>query len=375
MLRRWVSAVTLLLCASGTLLYGQDEVFVRGKDKAIKGKIKDESPKEIRIGAKEVIPAADVLDVVYEFSKFTDTAAYRIAAKVEKDSLDPVNDAKRKALLADALDKYEKLAAVLTGEDKYAKRNLDYKIAMLRVRQAQEDGDAPEKAVAKLADFVKKNATGWQINSACQTLGRMQLDAGDFAAAEDTYGKLSKLDGLSEEAQLDARMLAIQAKIQGSKFQEAKNEVLELQKELPKGSRFQARARVAEAECLLAEAKKLSGKDDAGKVRLFEQAISLVNGVINESNDKYVKAVGHNTLGFCYLEQGKPDAAKWDFIWVDVEYNQDRLQHAKALYHLWDIFSKEGDAAHAQDCRERLLAPEFAGTEYQKKLQKEAKTP
>jgi hypothetical protein len=60
---------------------------------------------------------------------------------------------------------------------------------------------------------------------------------------------------------------------------------------------------------------------------------------------------------------------------VDVVYNQDRVQHAKALYHLWDLFSKEGDASRAQECREALMAPEFAGLEYQKRVQKDAKSP
>jgi tetratricopeptide (TPR) repeat protein len=372
MLRRWLPGLLVVSLVGGALLRADDEVYVKGKDKAIKGKVTAESPKEIKVGTKEIIPADDVIDVVYELSTITSNIPYRAATKLEKESLDPANETKRKNLLAEALKKYEEILPTVPAGDKNAKRHVEFKIAMLRVRQAQEDGEAPDKAIARLKDFTKKNPTGWQINTAYQTLGRMQIDTGDFAGAEDTYTKLAKLDALSDEARMDAKMLAIQAKIQGGKYADAKGDVLELQKELPKGSRFHARARVAEAECLVAETK---GKDEATKGKLFEQAIDLVKGVIKDSSDKYVKAVGHNTLGYCYLEQGKPKDAMWEFLWVDVVYNQDRLQHAKALFHLWELFRKDGDAPRAQECREALMAPQFAGTEYQKQVQKEAAAP
>ncbi len=375
MLRRWLPGLIVVSLVGTALLYADDEVYVRGKDKPIKGKIKDggEGPKEVKIGAKDVVPAEDIVDIVYELSTITDQIPYRAAVKLEKDSLDPAKEATRKTNLMDALKKYEELYSTI--KDKNPKRHVEYKIAMLRVRQVQEDGDAPDKAVAKLKDFAKKHPNAWQINNVYQTLGRMQVDAGDYDGAEDTYTKLANLDGLSEESHMDARMLAIQAKIQGGKHDEAKRDVLELEKQLPKGSRFHARARVAEAECLVAESQKFKGKNEQARSKLFDQATDLVRGVIKESNDKYVKAVGHNTLGYCYLEQGKPKEAMWDFLWVDVVYNQDRVQHAKALYHLWDLFTKDGDAPRAQECREALLAPQFAGLEYQKQVQKESKTP
>jgi tetratricopeptide (TPR) repeat protein len=372
MMRRIVPAVSLVLLAAG-VLWAEDEISVKGKDKPIKGKITGETSKEVKVGLKDIVPAENIIDIVYDndFEKISVKTSYKAAVQLERESLDPAKEDKRKSFLAEALKKYEELMPLLTTE-KYAKRHVEYKIAMLRVRQAMEDNEPAEKAIVKLKDFTKKHPGGWQITSAYQTLGRLQVDAGKFEDAEDTYAKMAQLQGLPEETRLDARMLAIQAKLQGGKYDDARADIKELEKEMPKGSRFHARARVAEAECLVAETKKFP-KEDARRVKLFDDAVQLVKNVINESNDKVVKAVGHNTLGYCYLEQGNPKDAMWEFLWVDVVYNQDRIQHAKALYHLWDLFTKDGDAPRAQECREALMAPQFVGLEYQKMVQKESK--
>lgn len=372
MLRRWLLGFAGMLLAGGSLIQAQDEVFVRGKDKSVKGSITKENPKEITVGVKDVIQAVDIVDIKYAPEPLTAKFAVNAAFTVEKESLDPANESKRKGLVADALKKYEDVLPTITTN--FAKRHVEYKIAMLRVRQAQEDGDDVKAAIAKLSAFTKSkfNKTGWQIAAAYQTLGRLQVESGEFEAAADTYARIAELEALSEDVRQDAKLSIIQVKLQAGKYEDARAQLAELQSTLTKGSKFEARARVAEAECLVAETKKFKGKDDPGRVKLFAQAVDLVRGVIKESNDPYVKAVGHNTLGYCYMEQGQPKDAVWEFLWVDVVYNQDRTQRAKALYHLWDLFTRDGDAPRAQESRELLLQPQFAGTEYQRML-KEAK--
>jgi tetratricopeptide (TPR) repeat protein len=378
MLRRWLLGVTALLLAGGSMLLTADEVHIRGKDKSIKGTIKTENPSEIVINLKDVFPASDIVDVEYIPEPITAKLAYAQAVATEKASLDPTKEASRKSLLADALKKYEDVlpTIVVSKQSPFAKRQVEYKIAMLRVRQAQEDGEALDKAIAKLKAFTKSNfnRSGWQITSVLKTLARLQLETADFDGAEESYTRIAEMEALSEDVRQDARLSVIQVKLQAGKYEDARAKLKELQNDLKPGNRFYARAKVAEAECLVAETKKFKAKDDPGRAKLFGQAVDLVRGVIKESNDKYVKAVGHNTLGFCYMEQGQPKEAVWEFLWVDVVYNQDRAQHAKALYHLWDLFTKEGDAPRAQESRELLMSPQFAGTEGQRLL-KEAKTP
>jgi tetratricopeptide (TPR) repeat protein len=362
MFRRTILGTAALLLGASAILQA-DDVYVKGKEKQpIKGKITKEGPQGVVVGLKDTVPAEDIVDVVYEIEPTSANIIYQQAVKLEKEGK-----------TGEAIKRYEDalagVKAPLAG-----KRQIEFKLIMLRIRQAQDDGEAPGKAIVeKLRDFAKKNAQGWQINSALQTLGRLQLDAGDFDGAEDTYTRISELDALSEDVKLDAKLLVVQVKLQAGKFDEARDRLAQLKADLPKGSRFAARAQVAEAECIVAEAKKL--KDDAAKVKKFDQAIKLVRDVIQQSNDRYVKAVGHNTLGYCFMEQGQPKEAIWEFLWVDVVYNQDRMQHAKALYYLWLIFTKEGDAPKAQDCREALLQTQFNGLEYQRLVQKDVKAP
>ena len=373
MLRRGLLGLAIL--ALGGALLQADDIILKGKEKEkpLKGKVAKEGPKEIALaGAKDTIPSETIAEIVYELTSPGAALEYGAGVKAEQASLDPVKEKDRSANLKEAIKRCEAALGVGAFTDKNQRRHLEYKVLMLRVRQVQEDGVTDDKLIAKLADFAKKNAASWQIINVYQTLGRLQTDAGQFDGAEDSYSRLAKVTGLSDEARQEATLLAIQAKIQGGKFDEAHADIDELKKDLPKGNRFLARAQVAEAECLVAESKKLA-KDDAKRAKLFGQAVELVRGVIKESNDKYVKAVGHNTLGYVYVEQGQLEEGKWEFLWVDVVYNQDRIQHAKALYHLWDIFTKLADAPKAQDCREALLSPQFAGLEYQRLVQKETK--
>src|SRR5262249_54759497 len=130
---------------------------------------------------------------------------------------------------------------------------------------------------------------------------------------------------------------------------------------LPKDSKFQGRAKVAEAECLAA------AKKDA-------PAIALLRQVIKEANDKNVKALAYNTLGQCLYNGEHLKEARWEFLWVDVVYNQDKAEHAKALYYLAKIFDKLDEKDRAQECRDALVSERaFAGMEWQRQALKEAK--
>ncbi len=261
MLRRWLPALVVMVFAGGALLRA-DEVYVRGKDKPIKGKIKSEDAKEVKVGLKEIIPADQIVDIVYELSTVTPFQKYKNAQRVEKESLDPAKEANRKVLLDEAVLLYTGLLPMLAANDRFAKRHGEYKIAMLKARQVQEDGASPKDALARLREFAKNHPTSWQITNVYETLGRMQMDAGDYAGAEKTYTKMADLVTLPEETRMDARMLAVQAKLRAKKYDEARSDIAELQRGLDKSSRFYVRTKVAEAECLVAQTASL-GKEDA----------------------------------------------------------------------------------------------------------------
>ena len=88
--------------------------------------------------------------------------------------------------------------------------------------------------------------------------------------------------------------------------------------------------------------------------------------IIKDTTDKSVKATAHNALGLSYFEAAEFKEARWEFLWVDLVYNQDKSEHAKALYYLWLTFKELGEADRAQEYLDILLTDRnFAGMEYQ----------
>ena len=68
---------------------------------------------------------------------------------------------------------------------------------------------------------------------------------------------------------------------------------------------------------------------------------------------------------------GKHQEALWEFLWVDAVFNQDKTQHAKALFYLWKTFEQLNNQERAIQCRDLLATDrQFAGTEWQREAMK-----
>lgn len=363
----------IALAVTAALLLGSagradEEISVRGKDKAIRGRITAESPKGITLN-KDFIAAGDVLDVVYLDLKPAEVriTIYRPAVKAEKDANEASTEGKQKALLADALKKYEEAYAKVDTSDtlsngKSAKRHLAYKIAMLKIRQAQEEGAPLAPAIAKLREFRVKYKGGWQTAPALETLARLQASQKQYDDAVATLKDLAGLD-VPVSVRRDAELAAVQVLIQAGRQKEAGEQLDELSRMATKDPRFAARVKAMQAERMVA-------------ANQTDKAKALLRQIIKDTNDRRVKAIAHNALGLALFKEGNFKDARWEFLWVDVYYNQDADEHAKALYHLWKVFENLGDAVRAQECRETLLSErQFNGLEYQRRAQAETKTP
>src|SRR5438094_9311870 len=107
MSQRWLLGLAVVLTLGGGLVQAQEEIFVRGKEKPMKGAVTKESAKEIVVGVKDVVPAEDILDIVYDLRPISANLNYRKGVQSEKESLDPAKEKDRKTLLADAMKEYE----------------------------------------------------------------------------------------------------------------------------------------------------------------------------------------------------------------------------------------------------------------------------
>jgi tetratricopeptide (TPR) repeat protein len=216
-------------------------------------------------------------------------------------------------------------------------------------------------AIAKLSDFKNKHADSWQIAGCLKLLAQLQLEAKRYADAEQTYKELSGAN-VAEPIRQEAELSAAHVSLRAGKHELARKKLQELIAKLPKDSPFIARAHIAQAECLIAAKKP-------------EEARKTLKQILKATGDKALKAAAYNALGESYAKAGMLKEARWEFLWVDVVYNQDRNEHAKALYYLWWIFSQLNEPERAQECLETLLNDtQFNGVEYQR-LGREKKAP
>src|SRR5262249_34098644 len=159
---------------------------------------------------------------------------------------------------------------------------------------------------------------------------------------------------LPKEVRDQAELLVARMLIRGNKHEAARGRLEKMAAALPTTGPEHARVEVYLVQCDVA----------AGKV---DQAATKLETMRKGDLDPAVKGLVYNALGDIALKKrdvAQDDIAKksyaeeafWDYLWVDVVYNQDRHEHAKALYELSKLFlSVKNDPARAQQCRDLLL--------------------
>lgn len=357
MIRRFGTLIVgFAALAAGAIALADDDIYLKGKGKS-KAAIASETAKGVVLKSGTKIPAEDIDDIFYELttSPVLATLSYRNGFNSEREWASAVDPKKRAAAYADALDKYQK--ALQTVAEPRVKAHLDFKIGYLRGKKSQEDNTDPKAAIASLNSYVKAYPNTWAVTRAYILLASLQNDSKDYAGAEQSFAEILKLD-VSDDVKNDAKLQGALANIHLGKHAVAEAKLAELVKTLPKTSKAYARALVAQSECLLSSNKN-------------EEAVGLLKKAIKESDDKSLRAAAYNALGASYYKSEQFKEAVWEFLWVDVKYNQDRNEHAKALYYLSHIFDRLADTDKAAQCRATLMDAGFGGTEWQRKLQKE----
>jgi predicted Zn-dependent protease len=150
----------------------------------------------------------------------------------------------------------------------------------------------------------------------------------------------------------------VEVAVRAGNITEANKKLDALEKKAAANPAFTSRVKMARAEVLVGQNKSA-------------EAMPMLQQVVKDNADRQIKAIAHNLLGEIYFKAEKYDDAKWEFLFVDAVFNQDKHQHAKSLYFLALTFEKLGDGPRAQECRESLLnGAQFVGTEHRRLLEK-----
>ncbi len=370
---RWffLCIIVLVFMLVPSWALGQEKIFLKSNPtKPLSGDVKSESPKEVVLG-KVMVPAEDIEDIEYQVMPLGEVRLkyYRPALAAEKDASDPkkTSDPKkpqaRQELLATAIKNYRETLKKLAPGQKNAARNIEYRVALLELTLAGETGTGMDKALDGLSQFVDKNADGWQITSACHLLGQLLQDAGKFAQAEEVYRKLAEAK-VSDKTRQEAQLFEAQAILRSGKHDQALKKLDAFIGKLDGDSPQAMRARVIQGACFLA-GKKAADDPDTKK------GLDLLRKVVKDAKDSGVKALAYNTMGEWLFASEKYKEARWEFLWVDVVYNQDKNEHSRALYWLWKTFGSLGDLDRANECFETLNERQFNGLPFQQKAQRE----
>ncbi len=354
------------LLISGHVLWASDTVYVRQpgkkKDDVLRGTIQAETPAGIRMrtdgGQVKEIPALQiravdygegvdavgVLDYHAGDSKL-DRALLETTAKKKSDGLESALKAYRE------LDSNEKLRRIASVH-----RYLRYRIAQTLALLAQDDASRRDAAFAALNDYKTAFADGWEIVPALQLLAVLEEEKGDTEGAGKTYTLLAELPGITPEMKLQNQLKGARLLMRALKFGEAEQKLKHVESALPANNPQRAFVEVYLIQSRIAQKSSLDGVD-----RKLEQ-------IVRSSKDGSLCGLAHNALGDYYRTKGDNAQAFWEYCKVDMLYNQDKEEHAKALYYLAQLFDKppRNNRDRAEEFLSRLKSPQFDGTLYQR---------
>ena len=167
---------------------------------------------------------------------------------------------------------------------------------------------------------------------ATKTAARLLEEGGDKAGAIDAYNALATNPDVPPDIQLSTNLLVARMLLKEKQYQKAETK-LKTVLDATKDDKQRSLLTVYLAQTKLAQ----------GNVQDIE---TKMNEVLKGAADAGVKAAALNTLGDYYQQAKQPDEAFWRYLRVDVLYNQDREEHARALYNLSKLFeSVRADAA------------------------------
>jgi hypothetical protein len=330
-----------LTLVAGPIARAQDKIYFRDPTKKDKegeksGSIQKESPNSITvkptIGPVTTIPAVDVIDVVYEVKG------------VSKD-LNRAVTAERAAKggrtgLQTALKEYQSLVGKITGNAP-AERHLQYKIAVLTAKVAGDDQAQMKQAIPLLVAFKKNHADSWQINGCIALLSQLYMDTGDFEKAAGAFDDLMKVPGLSDEGKADAEMKAADCLMRAKKYDAAGDR---LQSRLSKTPRNKPEYEALEMKLIVCKANTPAK---------FKEAVDDLRKKIAASKDRAKIALFYNALGDCYTMNNEPKAAMYEYMFVDLIYNEDKAQHKKAVEQLAQVFKELKQMDKAKEYAEK----------------------
>ena len=239
--------------------------------------------------------------------------------------------------IAEAADYYKKAAAEASGKP-FIEQTARFRQAQLIAQLALGDPNRNAEAVALLDAAIKAYPNSRHIVAALDTLARLQIQKGDFAAVEKTIAAMSRLP-----RRRPRRGPARQTLRQAGPARPGDRRVRPPDPGVAEGSTRRLEARLARAESLVG-------------LKKFAEAEADVRAVIKASpaEDDQAQSAAYNTLGDCLRAAGKPKDALLAYLHTDLLYSKDKEQHPRALANIAKLLPRAQGDDRADEAVTRL---------------------
>jgi hypothetical protein len=231
------------------------------------------------------------------------------------------------------------LAKKATGER--VKRGFEWRELQALARAADGKDEAGFKTAAtalapRVASFARGQAKSWEAVPAAKLAARLSADLGDADRAAEVLKQTANVAGLPADLKAELKIAAAATLLRSKNPKSGAADVAGLlkDKDVPVAGTLREKLTILD----------LWVKGDAVKVQ----------GAIDAARDPAARALGFNARGELFLAAKQPREAMWEFLNVDVVYDQDKDEVACALRRLVEIFEAGGERDRADTYREKL---------------------
>ena len=262
-------------------------------------------------------------------------------AKLENDVKKNAGEALRKSIV-DLQKEYNAiLPTIKDNKSAPIKRQIQYRLAQLQAILAGDVVAQQLQAIEAFNKFRKENANAWETVPAAREQVQLLIGVNKLPEAAIVLDETAKTPELAKEIKQDLELMLIDVMIRAGKTGEVEGRISKALALLPANDPLAARLRIYQLGCQAARGD-------------IEPAVAQLKDLIDKSSDAGLKALAYNTLGDCYSAKAKKKEAMWAYLWVDVVYNQDKVEHVKAVERLARVFKELGDDSHADKYREKM---------------------
>lgn len=325
-------------------IYYRDRSAKPERTADVTGAIVSESVNGIKLklpmGGEREFVVSDIVDVQYTPPTALVIPMNRIIG-LEGNLKKASGDAAKK-LIADLEKEYKAILASIK-DDKSAplKRQIQYRLAQLQAIVAGDVVAQQLQAIEAFDKFRKENPNAWETVPAVREQAQMLMAVNKLDEAAKALDEVAKTPKLAKEIKQDLELMLIDVMIRAGKASEAEGRISQALALLPPDDPLAARLKIYQFGC------------QAGKGNV-DAIVAQLKDLIEKSTDVGLKALAYNTLGDCYNAKAQKKEAMWAYLWVDVVYNQDKVEHAKAVERLARVFRELGDDVRADRYRDKM---------------------